>query len=207
VEPETVQKTEQPAATVARQSGSIRYEVYYGSDRFSVGRSVQTWSIEENSYRLTSFSETTGLVGLFKPYQYGYVAEGRVEPDGLRPESFSVSRGREGERQASARFDFKDRLRCSGEVLCPGPQCSHIVAVAHEKLAAAVLLIKLDAMGFAVSAGSACSSGTLKRSRALAAFGIDDELAGRTIRVSIGWNTALSDLEAFCDAWREVAKA
>jgi cysteine desulfurase len=104
------------------------------------------------------------------------------------------------------RFDFKDRLRCSGEVLCPGPQCSHIVAVAHEKLAAAVLLIKLDAMGFAVSAGSACSSGTLKRSRALAAFGIDDELADRTIRVSIGWNTALSDLEAFCNAWREVAK-
>jgi hypothetical protein len=114
-EPEAVQKTEQPAATVARQSGSIRYEVYYGSDRFSVGRSVQTWSIEENSYRLTSFSETTGLVGLFKPYQYGYVAEGRVEPDGLRPESFSVSRGREGERQAGARFDWQNRRLTYGK--------------------------------------------------------------------------------------------
>jgi cysteine desulfurase len=105
------------------------------------------------------------------------------------------------------RFDFKDLLRRSGQVLCPGVQCSHIVAVAHERLSAAVLLIKLDAMGFAVSAGSACSSGTLKRSRALEAFGIAEDIADRTIRVSIGWNTTPADLEAFSEAWREVADA
>jgi cysteine desulfurase len=105
------------------------------------------------------------------------------------------------------RFEFKDLLRRDGEVLCPGPQCSHIVALAHERLSAAVLLIKLDAMGFAVSAGSACSSGTLKRSRALEAFGIEPEIAERAIRVSLGWNTTLSELEAFCEAWSEVAKA
>jgi len=105
------------------------------------------------------------------------------------------------------RFEFKDLLRRSGEVLCPGPQCSHIVAVAHERLSAAALLIKLDALGFAVSAGSACSSGTLKRSRALAAFGIDEEIADRTVRISMGWSTTPAELDAFCDAWREVAKA
>jgi cysteine desulfurase len=105
------------------------------------------------------------------------------------------------------RFDFKDQLYRDGEVLRPGVQCSHIVAVAHERLSAAVLLIKLDAMGFAVSAGSACSSGTLKRSRALEAFGIDENLADRTVRVSIGWNTTLAELDAFCEAWREVAAA
>jgi cysteine desulfurase len=105
------------------------------------------------------------------------------------------------------RYEFKDLLRCRGEVLCPGVQCSHIVAVAHETLGAAVLLIKLDAMGFAVSAGSACSSGTLKRSRALEAFGVDRDLADRTVRVSIGWNTTVAELDAFCEAWREVAKA
>jgi hypothetical protein len=90
----------------APQVGTIRYEVYYGSDRFSIGRSVQTWSIDKDSYRLTSFSETTGLFGLFKPYQYAYVAEGRVEPGRLRPETFTVRRGREGERQAAAKFDW-----------------------------------------------------------------------------------------------------
>ena len=99
------------------------------------------------------------------------------------------------------RFEFKDLLRRAGEVLCPGPQCSHIVAVAHERLSAAALLIRLDAMGFAVSAGSACSSGTLKRSRALEAFGIDEDTAGRTIRVSIGWSTTREELSAFAEAW------
>ena len=103
------------------------------------------------------------------------------------------------------RFEFKDLLRRHGEVLCPGAQCSHIVAVAHEKLSAAVVLIKLDALGFAVSAGSACSSGTLKQSRALAAFGIAPAVAERTIRVSIGWNTTAEELDAFANAWLEVA--
>jgi len=105
------------------------------------------------------------------------------------------------------RFEFKDLLRRHGEVLCPGPQCSHIVAVAHERVSAAALLIRFDAMGFAISAGSACSSGTLKRSRALAAFGIAEEIADRTVRVSFGWTTTPADLDAFCEAWREVAKS
>lgn len=105
------------------------------------------------------------------------------------------------------RFEFRDMLRRNGEVLCPGPQCSHILAVAHERISAAALLIRLDAMGFAVSAGSACSSGTLKRSRALEAFGVDEDTASRTIRVSIGWNTTLVELNAFCKAWQEVGAA
>jgi len=105
------------------------------------------------------------------------------------------------------RFEFKDILSQNGEMLALGPQCSHIIAVAHERLSATALLIRLDAMGFAVSAGSACSSGTLKRSRALEAFGVDEATASRTIRVSIGWNTTLADLSAFCEAWQEVSAA
>ena len=87
-------------------AGTITYALYYGTDKFSVGRSVQTWTIDGSSYRLTSFSETTGLASLFRPYQYAYVSEGRVEASGLRPLTFHVRRGREGERQATARFDW-----------------------------------------------------------------------------------------------------
>ena len=76
-----------------------------------------------------------------------------------------------------------------------------IKSMAHPALSAQAQLIRLDAMGFAVSAGSACSSGTLKKSRVLDAFGVDDETASRTIRVSIGWNTTPEDLERFADAW------
>lgn len=103
------------------------------------------------------------------------------------------------------RFDFKNALFRHGEVLTPGTQCSHIFAVAHPKLSAQALLIRLDAMGFAISAGSACSSGTLKKSRVLDAFGIDDETAARTIRVSIGWTTTPEELDRFADAWSSLA--
>ena len=107
------------------------------------------------------------------------------------------------------RYDFKDMLEHDGEgeALRLGPQCSHILAMTHNRLSSEALLIKLDALGFAISAGSACSSGTLKRSRALAAFGVDEDVAGRTVRISIGWNTTLSELSAFCEAWHEVGNA
>jgi cysteine desulfurase len=103
------------------------------------------------------------------------------------------------------RYDFKDRLERAGHVLSFGPQCSHVLAVAHDKLSAQAALIKLDAMGFAVSAGSACSSGTLKKSRVLDAFGVPDDVAGRTIRVSLGWSTTPEELDAFAEAWGSLA--
>lgn len=82
-----------------------------------------------------------------------------------------------------------------------GTQADHIFALTHRRLSAQALLIRLDAMGFAVSAGSACSSGTLKKSRVLDALGIDDDTARRTIRVSLGWNTTLDELDRFVEAW------
>jgi len=106
---------------------------------------------------------------------------------------------------AEDRLDFKNDVLRSGEVISPGVQVGHILAIAMPRLSAAAQLIRFDAMGFAVSAGSACSSGTLKRSRALEAFGIDEETAARTIRVSFGWNTTADDIESFRDAWLELA--
>lgn len=99
------------------------------------------------------------------------------------------------------RQDFRAALLRHGEVLSRGEQCGHILAVTHPTLSAQALLIRLDAMGFAVSAGSACSSGSLKPSRVLKAFGVDDDTARRTIRVSLGWNTTAAQLEAFVSAW------
>ena len=82
-----------------------------------------------------------------------------------------------------------------------GYECGYIVPFVHPTMSAQALLIRLDAMGFAVSAGSACSSGTLKKSRVLDAFGVPDEIAARTIRVSLGWSTAPEELERFAHAW------
>ena len=105
---------------------------------------------------------------------------------------------------AEQRLGFRNDLFRHGEVLCPGVQCSHIFAVAAPRMAANAMLIRMDSLGFAISAGSACSSGSLRPSRVLQGFAIDPEVARRTVRISLGWSTTPADLDAFAAAWAEV---
>jgi len=62
-------------------------------------------------------------------------------------------------------------------------------------------VMQMDLAGFAVSAGSACSSGKVKASRVLKAMGYDEITAGSAIRVSIGPSTTAAELESFAEAW------
>ncbi len=62
-------------------------------------------------------------------------------------------------------------------------------------------VMQMDLAGFAVSAGSACSSGKVKASRVLRAMGYDEITAGSAIRVSIGPSTTAAELDSFADAW------
>jgi cysteine desulfurase len=61
-------------------------------------------------------------------------------------------------------------------------------------------LIAYDLAGFAVSSGSACSSGKVKASHVLLAMGVSRDLAACAIRLSIGNDTQWRDLERFLDA-------
>jgi cysteine desulfurase len=106
---------------------------------------------------------------------------------------------------ADCHKDLRHAFRTFGDLLEPGYQCDYIMSVAHPTMSAQALLIRLDALGFAVSAGSACSSGTLKKSRVLDAFGVPDDVAARTIRVSLGWSTTPEELERFAEAWGSLA--
>ena len=101
---------------------------------------------------------------------------------------------------AAQRSQFMDRM-VGHMLVCGQVHCDYIYGLTHPSMSAQALLIRLDAMGFAVSAGSACSSGTLKKSRVLDAFGVGDDVAARTIRVSLGWSTTPQELDAFADAW------
>ena len=69
----------------------------------------------------------------------------------------------------------------------------------------AAQLIRFDAMGIAVSAGSACSSGSLRSSHVLSAMGMDEKAASEVIRISIGRETTEADIARFLDAWQAVA--
>ncbi len=62
-------------------------------------------------------------------------------------------------------------------------------------------VMQMDLAGFAVSAGSACSSGKVKSSRVLRAMGYDDLTAASAIRVSIGPETTRDQVMAFADVW------
>jgi cysteine desulfurase len=59
----------------------------------------------------------------------------------------------------------------------------------------------MDLAGFAVSAGSACSSGKVRESRVLRAMGYAPEEAGSAIRISIGPDTRVEDVERFAEVW------
>jgi cysteine desulfurase len=94
-----------------------------------------------------------------------------------------------------------------GEMVASGaPRLPTIGAYRMPGTSAAAQLIRFDSMGIAVSAGSACSSGSLRTSHVLGAMGMADKAASEVIRVSIGRETRDEDVERFLAAWRELAE-
>jgi cysteine desulfurase len=71
-------------------------------------------------------------------------------------------------------------------------------------LKAETALINLDLGGFAVSSGSACSSGKVTASHVLAAMGVAPALISGAIRVSIGPSTSENEIDLFLEAWRKL---
>jgi cysteine desulfurase len=83
--------------------------------------------------------------------------------------------------------------------------CGWILALTIPGMSAAAQLIRFDSAGIALSAGSACSSGSLKPSRVLKAFGIAEQDAACTVRVSFGWSTTPDEIGRFLQTWLDIA--
>jgi cysteine desulfurase len=79
--------------------------------------------------------------------------------------------------------------------------CVSLPGVANESQ-----VMALDLDGVMISAGSACSSGKVGPSHVLAAMGVPAGEAEGAIRVSLGWNTTETDIEAFLAAWRRLVE-
>ncbi len=62
-------------------------------------------------------------------------------------------------------------------------------------------VMQMDLAGFAISAGSACSSGKVKASTVLQAMGYSEADAGSAVRVSLGLETTEEDVTRFVEAW------
>jgi cysteine desulfurase len=65
-------------------------------------------------------------------------------------------------------------------------------------------LVQFDLAGIAVSAGSACSSGSMKPSIVLEAMGLPAEIASCFVRVSFGPDTTKGDVDRFIEEWRRI---
>lgn len=82
-----------------------------------------------------------------------------------------------------------------GQELLPG-----IVSLTVDGVDSNTLVLELDELGFEVSAGSACSSGSPAPSHVLSAMGIAPERALGSLRVSFDERVDASDLDLFADA-------
>jgi cysteine desulfurase len=64
-------------------------------------------------------------------------------------------------------------------------------------------VISLDLKGFAVSSGSACSSGAVEPSHVLLAIGLSRERARASLRFSLGHSNTEEQVDALIDAVAE----
>ena len=94
------------------------------------------------------------------------------------------------------------KVKAAGATIIGGavPRLPNTLFMAVENWDSPQQLITLDLVGVMVSAGSACSSGKTKPSKAISAMGLDD-LATGGVRVSGGWGTTEEDWIRFADAW------
>jgi cysteine desulfurase len=97
-------------------------------------------------------------------------------------------------------------LATGGEIVAHhSPRIPTIASYRMPGVSSAAQLIRLDMVGFAVSAGSACSSGSMRPSHVLAAMGYSPEAAAEVVRVSFGWTTTPGDVAKFAEAWARIA--
>lgn len=114
------------------------------------------------------------------------------------------------DRQLSLRKRLEDGVLdttpAAAIIAANSPRLPNTVCIAVPGQVSETLVIKLDLAGFAVSAGSACSSGKASRSAALAAMDLPDDIARSALRVSIGPTTTTAEIDAFLSAWSSVTR-
>jgi len=84
------------------------------------------------------------------------------------------------------------------------PRVSHVVCLGMPNVPADLQLMAFDLKGIAISAGAACSSGTMKTSHVLTAMGIPEQEARCAIRMSMGWKTCEEDIDQFIQEWQNI---
>lgn len=80
------------------------------------------------------------------------------------------------------------------------PRLPNTVNIAFDGVEGEAMVIALDLRGFAVSSGSACSSGAVEPSHVLIAMGLPPEQAKSSLRFSVGLGNTVEQADALVDA-------
>jgi cysteine desulfurase len=83
--------------------------------------------------------------------------------------------------------------------LDPARRISNNASFCFEFIEGEALLLQLDLNGIAASSGSACTSGSLEASHVLQAMGVPIEIARSSLRLSVGVENSLEQIEQVLD--------
>jgi len=138
----------------------------------------------------------------------GYRRGTQDAPNALAFAGALTARPYELGRLASLRARLENGVKESGGIVIAesSPRIPTIGAVSLPGAASASMLVQFDLAGIAVSAGSACSSGAMKKSIVLEAMGISGDIAGGFLRISFGPRTSEADVDRFLIEWRRIAE-
>jgi cysteine desulfurase len=107
---------------------------------------------------------------------------------------------------------LRDRIEAAVRALSPSvrvfgadaPRLANTSCLSMPGVASEIQVMAFDLAGVAISAGAACSSGKVAASHVLRAMGVSEAEAANAIRVSLGWRSEASDVDAFLQAWGEL---
>ena len=83
---------------------------------------------------------------------------------------------------------------------------SGILNITFDEIPSQDLVMALDMQGYAISGGSACSSGSVKASLTLSEIGMDEELALKTVRISFGKNLTKDNIIGLSNSISSIIK-
>ncbi len=106
---------------------------------------------------------------------------------------------------AKWRDDFESRImKDAPETVVFGkaaPRTGNISCLAMKGVKNETQLMAFDLAGYAVSSGSACSSGKVQPSHVLQAMNVNGDIATSAIRMSFGWASLSQELTGFAEHW------
>jgi cysteine desulfurase len=105
-------------------------------------------------------------------------------------------------------FEMNIQNKISGVTItaCESLRLANTSSLVIQDVDGETLLMSLDLKGFAVSTGAACSSGNPEPSPVLLSMGLSREEAQSSLRVSLGWQTTLEEIDLFISALVEVVE-